>query len=142
MVDIYQWREDPSTCDQREPPSTQDLIINGRQVPWTKDIKYVGVTIDMGLTFNRHVVLMQNKVGTARVRLFVFISWQSELNNKNKLLLIGSIILSILIYASNVWVLNLQLLENISLRYAVDALSVTNEEIFHELGNTPMPIAL
>lgn len=56
--------------------STNNIILEERQVPWKTDVKYA---IDKGLTLSHHCQFLQNKVRAVQTRLYPFLARQVHL---------------------------------------------------------------
>lgn len=88
---------------QRLLPNEQVSILNSR-IPWSNDLKYLGVTLDKTLTFQKHTNLAAEKALKYIGILFPLINRKSKLNTFNKILLYRIVFQSILLYACPVWV--------------------------------------
>ncbi|GFW35979.1 RNA-directed DNA polymerase from mobile element jockey [Trichonephila clavipes] len=84
-------------------------------VPWSKTVKYLGVTLDKHLTFNPHIVNAK-KIPSSCMYLLPFTSLEFAFEPKNRMLIYTSIIRSVLLYACPVWGhaarANIKILEN------------------------------
>lgn len=78
---------------------TSNIDIGGREIPRKHEVKYLSVTIDRGLTFFWHVNLTRNKARAGRTQLYPLTGKHSRHNINNKMTLIQSVILPILMYA-------------------------------------------
>ncbi|GBM30555.1 hypothetical protein AVEN_265008-1 [Araneus ventricosus] len=74
-----------------------------RAINWSKDTKYLGVTLDSRLTYDKHITNINKKTRTAKARLYPLLGRKSKLSLKNKLLLYKTILRPIMTYASPVW---------------------------------------
>lgn len=83
-------------------PITQ-LKINRTNIPWSQNIKYLGVYLDKKLIFNTHIGHQIHKFNIAKNLLYPLIKRSSPLSSDNKLILAKVIFQSILLYACPVW---------------------------------------
>ena len=79
------------------------IKVNGSEIPWSNEVKYLGLTIDKNLTFYSHSIKMLSKVKTARFLLYPLINRKSKLSPTNKLAVYCQIIRPIMTYAAPVW---------------------------------------
>lgn len=86
---------------KRQP--TRKLMANGREIPFSKTIKYLGITLDEKLTFRQHI----DSVCVSAVRcgraLFPLLNRKSKLDIRNKLMLYRMCIRPILTYGCQIW---------------------------------------
>ena len=83
----------------RTPPN---IVINGTSIPWCSSVKYLGVTIDRKLTWNKHLRLTRGKMIGAFVKLKPFFQNQN-LSPGIKVRAFNAIIKSIATYAIPIW---------------------------------------
>lgn len=83
-------------------PSDQ-LNMNGINIPWSENIKYLGVHLDKKLTYEFHLMCQIKKLCIARSMLYPLIKRNSPLSNENKLILAKVVFQSISMYACPVW---------------------------------------
>jgi hypothetical protein len=74
------------------------IFLNEQKVPWTPEVKYLGVTLDKRLTFASHTAKSIEKAERAFRILYSFLNRKSKLCLHNKLLLYRSCIRPILCY--------------------------------------------
>ncbi|KAL4143386.1 hypothetical protein QTP88_005723 [Uroleucon formosanum] len=87
----------------RRPTNYNSLKINGHNIPWSQNIKYLGVILDKKLTWNPHI---SSKVqqGYQRLKiLYPLINRQTSMSWKCSILLYKQIIRPLLLYAVPVW---------------------------------------
>uniref|UniRef100_A0A182FPZ5 Endo/exonuclease/phosphatase domain-containing protein n=1 Tax=Anopheles albimanus TaxID=7167 RepID=A0A182FPZ5_ANOAL len=77
--------------------------IGDTEIPWNKSIKYLGITLDPRLTFQKHIEDRLQKSEKMLRSLYGFINRKAKLNTRNKILIYTSIIRPVLTYASPVW---------------------------------------
>ncbi|GBN46709.1 hypothetical protein AVEN_149533-1 [Araneus ventricosus] len=68
-----------------------------------KGTKYLGVTLEKGLTYKSHVTEVKNKVTAVNRKLYYVMGENSKLFLRNKLLLHKTLMRPIISYASIVW---------------------------------------
>ncbi|GBM33249.1 putative RNA-directed DNA polymerase from transposon X-element [Araneus ventricosus] len=74
-----------------------------RAIKRSKETKYLGVTLDSRLTYNKHITNIHKKTRSAKARLYPLLGRKPKLSLNNKLLLYKTIIRRIMTYASPVW---------------------------------------
>jgi Reverse transcriptase (RNA-dependent DNA polymerase) len=82
---------------------TYNLTLNGANIEWSNEAKYLGVTLDKRLTFKSHIQKTLEKIQKLIRILYPLINQRSRLDRKNKLLIYKTIFSSIMLYASPVW---------------------------------------
>lgn len=82
---------------------TSEIVIQNYRIPWRKDLKYLGVTLDQRLTFGKQIDLSIEKALKYIGILYPLINRKSKLNTCNKLTLYKSVFRSILLYGCPVW---------------------------------------
>ena len=80
-----------------------NLNINSSPVVWSKCIKYLGVLLDVKLTFERHVEFAKERAQKYIKILYALINRRSKLNMRNKLLIFKSVFRPIMLYGAPVW---------------------------------------
>ncbi|GBM02815.1 hypothetical protein AVEN_51999-1 [Araneus ventricosus] len=81
-----------------DPPKLYRKAVN-----WSTETKYLGVTLDSRLTYDKHITNINKKTRTAKDKLYPLLDRNSKLSLKNKLLLYKTILRPIMAYASPVW---------------------------------------
>lgn len=79
------------------------LELSGHSIPWSDNVKYLGVLLDKKLTFRDHILFVKNKFNIAIKLLYPLINRNSNLSFANKILLYKTIFQAILLYACPVW---------------------------------------
>lgn len=104
------------------------LFLNNTPIPWSKTVKYLGVTLDKNLCWKKHIENTRNKFRIARRALYPLIARNSKLSIDNKLLLYKSYLRPILTYAAPVWatasdchIKSISASQNTTLRQITDA---------------------
>ncbi|GBN22667.1 putative RNA-directed DNA polymerase from transposon X-element [Araneus ventricosus] len=117
-----------------------------RSIKWSKETKYLGVTLDSRLTYDKHITNIHKKTRSAKARLYPLLARNSKLSLKNKLLLYKTILLPIMAYASPVWgaaakshIQKLESTQNIVARQITNAhWFIRNRYILKDLRLTPV----
>ena len=81
-----------------------DLLINGQKIEWVDQYKYLGVTIDKDLNWNKHVNNITKKANLALLQSKSMISKKIGLSPKVCNYIYRGLILPTLTYASIVWI--------------------------------------
>jgi reverse transcriptase-like protein/endonuclease/exonuclease/phosphatase family protein len=104
------------------------ITLNNHNIPWSDEVKYLGITFDRSLTWKPHITKTRQKATAAHKSLLPLLGRHSQLNTRNKLLLYKSTIQPIMSYASVAWgyaarshINTLQSFENRIIRNAVNA---------------------
>jgi hypothetical protein len=74
------------------------LTICGSDVPWTDELKYLGITFDKRLTMTTHINTCRSKVDAAIRMLYPFINRRSQLDSQLKIHLYKTYIRPLLCY--------------------------------------------
>lgn len=82
---------------------SNNLSINGIEIDWTDSVKYLGITLDRKLLFNKHISNTVNKVNQTIRVMYPLINRKSLLSNENKLIIFKVIFQSFMLYGSPVW---------------------------------------
>lgn len=123
---------------QTPPPP---LKINNKEIEWKSDAKYLGVTMDSGMTYGKHIMETKNKIRQLRGRLYPLLNRNSQLNLQNKTTIIKMVVIPVITYGSEAWAIAsttrknvLQRELNVLIRRAANApWYITNEQIREEL---------
>jgi len=87
----------------RRPKTPENLKLNGNSIPWSPNIKYLGVILDRKLTWNPHITSKLQQ-GYQRLKvLYPLINRQTALSWRCSLMLYQQILRPLLLYASPVW---------------------------------------
>lgn len=105
-----------------------NLMVNDIPIPWSKQVKYLGIYLDTKLNYRYHILSYLIPKINQRIRwLYPFISRNSCLNSKNKITLYKVMFLSFILYASPIWgkcakthINKLQILQNKFLKRALN----------------------
>lgn len=88
------------TNKQGNPPPP---VIHGQTIPYTKEVKYLGVHLDERLTFRSHITKTVRKAQVAAIALNPIIGRSSQLPLITKRLIYLTMIKPILLYACPAW---------------------------------------
>lgn len=80
-----------------------DLIVDNNSIPWSNEVKYLGIVLDKKLTFKNHIDETTHKAEKYIKILYSFINRKSKLSLENKLLLYKVVFRAILLYGCAVW---------------------------------------
>jgi hypothetical protein len=112
---------------KRRPLVTSTVFVANTPIPWSSEIKYLGVILDSKLTFTKHVNKLTTKGKIAVCNLFPFFSRNSKLSIDNKLLIYKTIVRPLITYAIPSWNIisktnlrKLQIIQNKFLRLILD----------------------
>jgi len=72
-------------------------------IPWSRNIRYLGLTLDPKLLFTKHLHTVTHKATGVLLQLFPLLARDSTLTILNKLTLYKLMIRSLLTYAGPVW---------------------------------------
>lgn len=81
-------------------PQPRPITLHGKQIPWQKQTKYLGVTFDNKLTFAPHIKRVRNKAAFVLGRLYPMINAKSRMSLRNKITLYKMCVRPILSYAN------------------------------------------
>lgn len=122
-------------------PSLQrppNIVIFGQDIPWKDDTRYLGLTIDKGLTWKPHIEGAVARARAAYSALYPLFSG-TTLDLRNKLLLYKTVIRPIMTYAAPAWgyaapthIKKLQTVQNKILRTIVNAPWFVRNRNIHE----------
>lgn len=148
---LYQWKfqlnADKSTAlfvGPRKKESARprkNININGKNITWSKYVKYLGIVIDDQLTFCKHITETQKKAKIMVKNLFAMINKKSKLSIDCKLMIYKSMILPIMLYGIETWyiasdrnIYKLQVIQNKVLRMCSGAeWFETNDQLHRDL---------
>jgi len=105
------------------------LSIDDTDVPWVPSVKYLGFTLDKGLTWKDHMIALRNKTRQAMSRLFPLIGRKSVMNLRTKLRLIQAVARSQLTYGCAVW--------GYAAKTHVKRLATTENKLIRAAANAP-----
>lgn len=126
--------------------AAHNITINGINLQRAPEVKYLGVILDQGLKFRRHVEETLCKAKTTSARLYPLTNYRSRLTLGNKIVLYRTMIEPILTYAAPIWNTaasvhkqKLQVLQNKIIRSMVNAYRYTpNRVIYRDLRIRPI----
>lgn len=120
-----------------------NLQIDNMKIPWSNDVKYLGITLDKNMKFINHAKNVRNKAIGISKFLYLLLSSNSKLNINNKIKIYKSIIRPIMTYGALCFIQSekaikiLKTYENKSLKKYMGALwYITNARIKKDLKFT------
>lgn len=81
----------------------KNININNVQIPWSRSVKYLGVTIDRNFSFSTHTSNIIKKATQIRGLLYPILNKKSPIPTRTKLNLFQMYIIPILTYAGEAW---------------------------------------
>lgn len=122
---------------------SSNLTINGVDICWSENVKYLGIHLDRKLTFQYHITTIQNKVNLYIKILYPLINRKSSLSNFNKITILKVVFQSIILYGCPAWetcaishVKKLQICQNKVLKMMLNLPRRYPTDLLHELSNT------
>ncbi|GBO43055.1 RNA-directed DNA polymerase from mobile element jockey [Araneus ventricosus] len=117
-----------------------------RAIHWRKDTKYLGITLDSRLTYEKHINNIFKQTRSVKARLYPLLGRNSKLSLQNKLLLYKTILRPKMTYASPVWgaaahshIQKLEATQNITARQIINAQwFIRNRYILKDLRLPPV----
>ncbi|GBN98805.1 putative RNA-directed DNA polymerase from transposon X-element [Araneus ventricosus] len=117
-----------------------------RAINWSKDTKYLGVTLDSRLTYDKHITNVYKQTRSTKARLYPLLGRNSKLSLQNKLLLYKTILRPKMTCASPVWgaaahshIQKLEATQNIIARQIINAhWFIRNRYILKDLRLPPV----
>ena len=113
---------------KRRPDHPPPLRLQGMTIPWSSEVKYLGLRLTRTLNYSPHIKGQIGKATAALIQLFPLLSKESALTTSTKILLYKTSIRSIISYAVPVWCSvsdstykQLQILQNKCLRVILNA---------------------
>lgn len=123
------------------------LKVNGLEIDWSPEVKYLGLTIDKKLTFTKHATNISQKAKSAQARLYPLLNRKSKLSSTNKLTIYRQIIRPIITYAAPCWLnipktynQKLQVIQNKSIKMALNLHPRTRTTTLIEKSKIPLLI--
>ena len=86
-----------------KPSNSHIVTMNGVAIPWSSQVKYLGLVLDQKLTFKDHIEGIQAKCNKYIKCLYPLINRKSKLCLKNKLLIFKQIFRPAMLYAVPIW---------------------------------------
>ena len=131
--------------NRRPPKNMKRLRIGGSCIPWSRTVKYLGITLDKPLKFNSHITPRLKLTRALKSRLYPLLRYNSEISTHNSLTLYKSVIRPFLIYGHQVWLkcspTNTKLLNNFQtgiLRQILDYPDIPSRFILSDLNIPPI----
>jgi hypothetical protein len=126
---------------KRELPGETIKIFN-TDIPWSKEIKFLGVYLDKSLTFKRHIEYVIQKANNVFHILYPMINRRSKLNVRNKLLLYKVVLRPVITYAApilhgiaDIHLKKLQVFQNKIIKIALNLPMQTSTNFVHQAAN-------
>jgi hypothetical protein len=85
---------------KRRPPLPKTVQIGNTFVPWTSDVKYLGLLLDPKLFYSKHLRTVTNKATGTLCNIFPLLTRDSTLSQTSKLTLYKLLVRSLRTYAS------------------------------------------
>lgn len=134
----------PFNRQRKRQPAIQ-LKLNGSDVAFTNEVKYLGITLDRFLTFASHLRLTCTKVNKCLHMMYPMIGKRSKLTTRNRMTIFKTIVRPMLTYASPIWrnaanchIKKLQILQNKCLKIIYRLPWRYSTRGLHLLSATPM----
>ena len=112
----------------RKRKSFKKLTLFNEEINWSNEVKYLGITLDKRLTYQKHISNVSKKFINCKRALYTLLGKHSKLTIKNKLLIYKLYLRPIISYAAPAFgytaksnFIKLQRLENILLRTITNA---------------------
>ncbi|GBN05578.1 RNA-directed DNA polymerase from mobile element jockey [Araneus ventricosus] len=77
--------------------------MHNNYIPWSQEVKYLGVYLDYKLTWKAHFLYVKKKFRDVTRKFYPLISRNAKLTRENKMLILSSYLRPILSYACPVW---------------------------------------
>lgn len=128
---------------QRALPKNK-LKINDHPIPWSQNVKYLGITFDKKLNWSKHIETIKLKGLKAMNALSPIFNRRSKLSNKIKLKLYSTLMRPCFTYAAPVWsstcttnYVKLQVIQNRAIKIAYNTPFKTNLKTLHKSIHYP-----
>lgn len=132
------------TRDNRVIDPDGEVFMFDTPIPWRSEAKYLGVTLDRGMTCKTHTTGVRNKAYGIISQIYSMIGRRSRLSIGNKLLMYKTIVRPVMMYASPAWghaaathIRRLQRVQNKFLRIALNAPWFVRNTQLHEEAKMP-----
>jgi len=125
----------------------KNIQINNIQIPWSRSVKYLGVTIDHKLSFSTHASNIVKKTTQIRGFLYSILNKKSPITTRTKLNLFKMYIIPIITYAGEAWApfistsswRKIEAVQTIGIRVILGQPSVVkNSVLLHTTGFIPI----
>ena len=80
-----------------------DISVWGRHIPWSDDVRYLGLTLDRKLTFALHIKTALSKCDKLIRMLYPLVNRRSHLDTNSKLLLYKTVFKPVMTYGFPAW---------------------------------------
>lgn len=123
------------------PPASVKIRLAGQDIAWSKEVMYLGLTLDSKLNFKSHIEKTATKCNILIKSLYPLINRRSKLSPKNKLAVFKQLFIPVIEYSAPVWEccakthkLKLQRTQNKILKMILNMPWHTRTSIIHELA--------
>lgn len=123
--------------------NVQQIQINGQNINWAHEVKYLGVTLDQKLLFQRQIKISLRKAYGSLMKLYPLLNYNSKLNPHVGVVMYKALLRPIITYACPVWghaakthINRLQIFQNKVLRIATKLPQCTPIRILHRETRT------
>lgn len=124
----------------------RSIKFSEEDIPWKTEVKYLGITMDQKLDFQKHINEAEIKAKRINQELYPLLNRRSKVSIENKIRIYTSVIRPTMTYGAPTWnqaderrKKKLQIVQNRTLRNAIDApWFMTNEQIHNDLKIPPI----
>lgn len=120
-----------------------NLLIDNKRIPWSNEVKYLGITLDKNIKFNTHAKNVRNKAAGIIQLLYPLKNLKNNPNINNKIKIYKSIIRPIMTYGAPCFIQSdsaikiLQTYEHKTIRKITGApWYITNAQIMKDINFT------
>lgn len=136
---FFTWKRSNRNLPQRQ------VVVGGHAVPWSDEVKYLGITLDPKLTFGKHITRSLEKICKLTKSLYCLVNRRSRLHMDKKLLLYKTVFHPTLTYGFPVVFncarshrLKLQTKQNKLLKMILNLSPFHPTEDVHQLANVEL----
>lgn len=92
-----------SRCRMTTKLPQANLVLNGQELSWEKQVKYLGILLDPKVTYQNHLHFITSKVTKLFYVLYPLLNKKSYLSFENKILVYKVVVLAVILYGSPLW---------------------------------------
>nr|CAH7757711.1 unnamed protein product [Callosobruchus chinensis] len=125
-------------CTKKRRGVPLEVSVNGSRIPWETSAKYLGITLDKGMTWQKHTEALKTKFEITFRQLYPMLCRSSKLSLGNKIQLYKMIIRPAITYACAAWCFlakthmrSLQVLQSRTLRIITNAPWYVSNDTLH-----------